>query len=52
MLRSDRSGINPVFQTPTVVPMIKKKIEVGNDQEMAQSGRNPHSKNRGGKKLN
>ena len=26
-----------------------KKVKVGNDQEMAQSERNSHSKNRGGK---
>ena len=29
-----------------------KKVKVGNDQEMAQSGRNSHSKNGGGKELN
>ena len=29
-----------------------KKIQVGNDQENAQSERNSHFKNRGGKKLN
>ena len=28
------------------------KVQVGNDQEMAQSERNSHSKTRGGKKLN
>ena len=27
------------------------KVKVGNDQEMVQSKRNSHSKNRGGKKL-
>ena len=26
-----------------------KKVQVGNDQEKAESERNPHSKNRGGK---
>ena len=26
-----------------------KKVQEGNDQEKAQSGRNSHSKNRGGK---
>ena len=29
-----------------------KKIQVGNDQEKAQSERDSHSNNRGGKKLN
>ena len=29
-----------------------KKVQVGNDQEKAQSERDPHSKNRGGKKPN
>ena len=29
-----------------------KKVQVGNDQEKAQSERNSHSKNQGGKKLN
>ena len=29
-----------------------KKIQVGNDQEKAQSEKDSHSKNRGGKKLN
>ena len=29
-----------------------KKVKVGNDQEMAQSERTSHSKNRGGEKLN
>ena len=28
---------------------VKVKAKVGNDQEMAQSERNSHSKNRGGK---
>ena len=28
------------------------KVKVGNDQEFAQSEKNSHSKNRGGKKLN
>ena len=31
---------------------IVEKVKVGNDQEMAQSERNSHSKNRGGKNLN
>ena len=32
--------------------IIYKKVQVGNDQEKAQSERNFHSKNRGEKKLN
>ena len=31
---------------------IEKKIQIGNDQEKAQSEKDFHSKNRGGKKLN
>ena len=30
----------------------KKKVQVGKDQEKAQSERDSHSKNRGGKKTN
>ena len=30
----------------------RKKVQVGKDQEKAQSEKDPHSKNRGGKKLN
>ena len=32
--------------------MYKVKVSVGNDQENAQSERDSHSKNQGGKKLN
>ena len=31
---------------------IRKKVQVGKNQEKAQSGKDSHSKNRGGKKLN
>ena len=31
---------------------IEKKVQVGKDQEKAQSEKDSHSKNRGGKKLN
>ena len=31
---------------------VSKKVQVGNDQEKAQSERDSHSKNRGGKKQN
>ena len=30
---------------------VKKKVQVGKDQEKAQSAKDSHSKNRGGKKL-
>ena len=33
-----------------VLPVILKKVHVGNGQEKAQSERNSHFKNRGGKK--
>ena len=36
----------------TVFVVVKLKVKVGTDQEMAQSERNSHSKNRVGKKLN
>ena len=32
--------------------IINKKVQVGKDQEKAQSEKDSHSKNRGGKKLN
>ena len=36
-----------------ITPNIEhKKVQVGNDQEKAQSERDSHSKNRGGKKPN
>ena len=31
---------------------VKKKVQVGKDQEKAQSEKDSHSKNRGGKKPN
>ena len=35
-----------------VAPIFEKKVQVGKDQEKAQSERDSHSKNRGGKKPN
>ena len=35
---------------PSITTHDKEKIKEGKDQEMAQSERNSHSKNRGGKK--
>ena len=32
--------------------LMRKKVQVGKDQEKAQSEKDSHSKNRGGKKLN
>ena len=51
------SKVNQVnfFSTPIGIPNIKalaKKLQVGKDQEKAQSERDSHSKNRGGKKTN
>ena len=37
---------------PRIPGKIYRKVKVGNDQEMAQSERNSHSKNRDGNKLN
>ena len=38
--------------TPTDGDILYEKVEVGNDQEKAQSERTSHSQNRGGKNLN
>ena len=35
-----------------IMPKVIKKVQVGKDQEKAQSERDSHSKNRGGKKPN
>ena len=35
-----------------VIWTVYEKVQVNNDQEKAQSERNPHSKKRGGQKLN
>ena len=35
-----------------ILKIYKKKVQVGNDQEKAQSEKDSHSKNRGGKKPN
>ena len=37
---------------PMHIMALHEKVQVGNDQEKAQSERDPHSKNQGGKKLN
>ena len=34
------------------VPLVPRKVQVGKDQEKAQSEKDSHSKNRGGKKTN
>ena len=39
-------------QTTHVSKHTSKKVQVGKDQEKAQSERDSHSKNRGGKKTN
>ena len=36
----------------TMLKRMKKKVQVGKDQEKAQSEKDSHSKNRGGKKPN
>ena len=43
-LQTDDTFLKPRIQV--------KKVQVGNDQEKAQSEKDSHSKNRGGKKLN
>ena len=41
---------NPYFNS--MVNYINQKVQAGNDQEKAQSEKDSHSKNRGGKNLN
>ena len=36
----------------STIPLLFKKVQVGKDQEKAQSEKDSHSKNRGGKKPN
>ena len=43
-----RATSEPVFSLPRFL----KKVQVGKDQDKAQSEKDPHSKNRDGKKLN
>ena len=37
---------------PYIIPWLHKKVQVGKDQEKAQSEKDSHSKNQGGKKPN
>ena len=49
------AGLTPLMIFDDLVeiePLHLTKVQVGNDQEKAQSERNSHSKDRGGKKLN
>ena len=41
-----------IFTNTNILYFISKKVQVGKDQEKAQSERDSHSKNRGGKKPN
>ena len=43
-------GITPIELIQLNINAFSLKVKVGNDQEMAQSERNSHFKNRGGKK--
>ena len=42
----------PIKKPKRKVYKYQKKVQVGKDQEKAQSEKDPHSKNRGGKKPN
>ena len=49
----DRSYYGPYYLSLNVLKLPKdqeKKVQVGKDQEKAQSEKDSHSKNRGGKK--
>ena len=48
----DMSSLHDVYQEIESNGRIKKKVHVGIDQEKAQSEKDSHSKNRGGKKPN
>ena len=43
------NGLSVIFRILLVLQMQCKKVQVGKDQEKAQSERDSHSKNRGGK---
>ena len=45
-------GNNAFFKMQLSLILYDKKIQVGKDQEKAQSEKESHSKNRGGKKTN
>ena len=47
-----QTGANLFVATVITSLNISKKVQVGKDQEKAQSERDSHSKNRGGKKTN
>ena len=46
------SGTGKAVDTGNSIPPTHKKVQVGKDQEKAQSEKDSHSKNRGGKKPN
>ena len=50
--RYRRIGYNLNVMRRSACLVFNKNVQVGNDQEKAQSERNSHSKNQGGKKLN
>ena len=41
-----------LFAPSTITRSLNRKVQVGKDQEKAQSEKDSHSKNRGGKKPN
>ena len=44
--------VDTAFADDWVIGNYNRKVQVGKDQEKAQSEKDSHSKNRGGKKLN
>ena len=48
--RSKRITLNEIYNQGYSPLITSKKVQVGKDQEKAQSERDSHSKNRGGKK--
>ena len=44
------NNLVPDYTSDIVPSLVRKKVQVGNDQEKAQSEKDSHSKNRGGKK--
>ena len=52
LINIDNEALTVVIITKTCRCDIQKKVKVGKDQEKAQSEKDSHSKNRGGKKTN
>ena len=52
MTKPSSASVESVYKQVTGLHKITEKVQVGKDQEKAQSEKDSHSKNRGGKKPN